>query len=263
VAAPEKNQWFDDRCAEAFWDQQHAVPYQELLTDTLTMARPASGERWLDLGCGGGPLTVGLWRATRGGVDGIVAVDCAAANERAIAKVRTRLSPPASEQQIEFRVGDLSQGLQGLPDGAFDGVISGLAVSYAESRDPATGAYTDAAYRRIFAEVGRVLKPGGRLVFSVNVPEPKFWRVFWKSFGRGLRVAHARRVFFNALKMQRVGGWLKREARKGRFHFLPIEQLVALVESSGLRVVEHQRSYADQAFVMRAEKSAASGVAAA
>src|SRR5437868_13597369 len=60
--APRRNYWPDAKCAKAFWSQQEVWPYRRLLAHTLDWAAPAAGERWLDLGCGSGPLTRGLWK---------------------------------------------------------------------------------------------------------------------------------------------------------------------------------------------------------
>ena len=43
------NHWFDDRCAEAFWDQKQALPYQDLLRHTVAWLEPQPGEHWLDI----------------------------------------------------------------------------------------------------------------------------------------------------------------------------------------------------------------------
>ena len=255
MTAADVNHWFDDRCARAFWDQRQALPYQELLRDTAAYLDPRPGERWLDLGCGGGQLTALLWALSEGKVGGVVSVDCAAANAEAIAKLAAKMRPAPRPGQIAFRVGDISQGLGDFETASFDGIVSGLAISYAESQD-ASGNYTDAAYNRLLAELFRVLKPGGRLVFSVNVPEPRFWRIFWKSLGRGFKVSHAGRTLVNAVRMQRYGRWLKREARRGRFHFFPAEEIVRRLGSAGFQGVAVRLSYAEQAYVVRAEKRA-------
>src|SRR5262249_37692805 len=56
-----RNYWTDARCAKAFWGQQELPAYRRLLADTLDWAAPAAGERWLDLGCGGGAITTAIW----------------------------------------------------------------------------------------------------------------------------------------------------------------------------------------------------------
>ncbi|HMP03435.1 MAG TPA: class I SAM-dependent methyltransferase [Gemmatales bacterium] len=248
----DENYWLTDECAEAFWDQHKARPYQQLLADTLAWAAPKAGERWLDLGCGGGYLTAGLWRASQGQVSQIVAQDCAEANALALARRIRRMSPAPRIGQITFQVGNFSQGLPELPDASFDGIVSGLAMSYAESRD-ATGRYTDAAYNQLFRECVRVLRPTGRLVFSVNVPNPRFWRIVWKSLGSGFKLRHPKRTLGNVWRMQRYGKWLKQEAARGRFHFLPLDQITRRLAAAGFASWRSRLSYADQAYLIEAQ----------
>lgn len=248
----EANHWFDERCARAFWDQHHAGPYQELLRDTIAWTEPQPGEEWLDLGCGGGQLARALWKESRGTLRQITAVDCAAINAQAIEHLADTVEPRSLPGQITFRQADLSAGLDVFPDASVDGVVSGLALSYAESRDPVTGAYTRDAYERIFMEIFRVLRPGGRLVFSVNVPEPKFWKIARRSWKRRNWRREPFGVLLNAWRMLRYGGWLKREARKGRFHYLQAEDVIAMLHRFGFEEIEHRQSYARQADIFRA-----------
>src|SRR5207237_9207576 len=117
----------------------------------------------------------------------VVGLDVAAVNEQAYAKLRATLQPPPGDR-VRFQTHDFSAGLGQLAGASFDGVISGLSISYAESFDEPTGTWTTAAYDRLLGEVFRVLKPGGRLVFSVNVPNPAWRKVAWRSLG-GARAA--------------------------------------------------------------------------
>jgi ubiquinone/menaquinone biosynthesis C-methylase UbiE len=250
----EANHWLDDRCARAFWDQRNAVPYQELLRDTADLVDPKPGESWLDLGCGGGQLTGLLWRKSQGRVGRIIALDCAAANARALSRLRDRLAPVPGRGQIEFVQGNFSDGLGVLAEAQLDGVVSGLAISYAESRDPCTGQYTDYAYNRTLTEVHRVLKPSGQFVFSVNVPQPHFWRIFWKSLRVAFQLSKPAKVLINTLRMQRYGRWLRQEAKRGRFHFFSLPEIICRVQNAGFEIVETRLSYAGQAYLVCARK---------
>lgn len=253
----EVNRWFQDETAQAFWDQHRALPYRELLVDTISWCQPAQNEYWLDLGCGGGHLTASLWQASKGKVGHIDAADCAAINADAIHKLSKRLQPEPNQEQVGFALVDFSKGLPHIKNASYDGIVSGLAISYAESFDLQTQQFTDTAYTQLYHEMYRILKPGGRLVFSVNVPNPDFWKIVWKSMGKGLKLGKPIRTIKNVLNMQRHGAWLKREAARGRFHFLPLAGILQKLQQAGFVRWESKLSYADQAYVIRAWKPAA------
>ena len=171
------NYWPDDACARAFWGQHTLPPYRQLLRDTAAWLEPQAGEHWLDLGCGSGQLAKAVWQQSGGAVAEVVGLDCAAVNAKAFVKLRAGLQPPPTEENLCFVAGDFSHGLAAWPDGRFDGVVSGLAIQYAESYSEAQGRWTCEAYDRVLSEAARLLRPGGRFVFSVNVPEPSWGRV--------------------------------------------------------------------------------------
>jgi len=248
------NHWSDAACARAFRSQHALPPYQELLGDTVAWLAPRPGERWLDLGCGSGQLSKALWQVSGGRLAEIVGLDCAAANARSYAHLRATLRPTPTLESLRFVAGDFSHGLAAWPDGRFDGIVSGLAVQYAESFDAAAGRWTSAAYDRVLAEVCRLLCPGGRFVFSVNVPEPAWGRVALRSLVESLRHRNPLRYLFKALSMYRYGGWLKREARKGRFHYLPLPTIIDKLTAAGFTGIEHRLSFAGQAFLIRGWK---------
>lgn len=255
-----RNYWPDAKCARAFWSQQESGPHQRLLADTLDWCCPGPGQRWLDLGCGSGPLTRGLWERAGGAIEEIVGVDCAAVNQEVYARLVAKLRPsPAG--RVRFLCHDFSTGLGLFEPGSFDHVVSGLSISYAESYDQAAGRWTDAAYTRVLAEVFRVLRPGGRFVFSVNVPEPRWWLVALVSAPDVLRKERPLRFLKRGWRMMRYGAWLKREARLGHFHYLRAPEVVAKLTAAGFTRIAHRTSYAGQAFVFRAEKPLAGEVA--
>ena len=98
--------------------------------------------------------------------------------------------------------------------------------------------------------------PGGRLVFSVNVPRPRFWAILWKSLSLAFRVSKPGRVLLNTLQMLRYGRWLRREAKRGRFHYLPIEAIADRLHKAGFCDFRYRMSFAGQAYLVRACKSA-------
>ncbi|MDY3551979.1 class I SAM-dependent methyltransferase [Gemmata sp. JC717] len=245
--------WPDPRCAKAFWGQHELPPYRQLLADTIDWAAPGPGDRWLDLGCGGGAITRTIWTRTGGTVAEVVGVDCAGVNAHAYDRLQASLSPPPGPR-VRFLCHDFSRGLEPFADRTFDHVASGLSISYAESFDH--GAWTTRAYDRLLSEVFRVLRPGGRFVFSVNVPDPSWGRVARGSVLAALRSERPLRHLKRCWRMLRYGRWLKREARAGRFHYLPAAAVTAKLVEAGYAQIAHRLSYCDQAYIFRAVKAA-------
>jgi ubiquinone/menaquinone biosynthesis C-methylase UbiE len=248
------NYWPETKCARAFWGQQELPPYRQLLADTAAWLEPRVGERWLDLGCGCGKLTQVIWEKSHGTVREIVGVDLAGVNAKAFERLREVAQPPAGVDRIVFVHADFQRGLAQFPDEYFDGVVSGLALQYAESFDETRGCWTTQAYEQVLAEVHRVLRPGGSLVFSVNVPRPSFARV---AFGSIFGVFRARRFFRyiqKAFRMWRYGRWLCREAAAGRFHYLHSSDVFCRLKKIGYEEMERRRSFAQQAYVIRCRK---------
>ncbi|GHD19574.1 hypothetical protein GCM10007147_10570 [Nocardiopsis kunsanensis] len=111
----------------------------------VALAGQVSGRRILDAGCGAGPLSAALRDAGAhmSGID---------ASAQMLALARQRLG-----DQAELRVGDLSEPLP-FADGAFDDVVASLVLHYLRDWGPT------------LAEMRRVLRPGGRLIASVQHP---------------------------------------------------------------------------------------------
>jgi SAM-dependent methyltransferase len=254
TAAMTLNYWPDSACARAFWGQQELPPYRQLLADTSAWLAPRAGERWLDLGCGCGKLTEALWQNSRGSVAEIVGLDCAADNALAFQQLRGRARLTDMDERIRFVHADFSSGLRSWESGRFDGIVSGLSIQYAESYSQKLGRWTTAAYDRLLANIHRLLRRGGSFVFSVNVPEPSFCKValysFWGAFDARRTVRYAEKAF----RMWRYGAWLKREARLGRFHYLPLPTVIGKLKDLGFTDIEHRLTFAGQAYLIRCRK---------
>lgn len=248
------NYWPDERCAKSFWTQNELPPYQKLLADTAEWLEPEAGQRWLDLGCGGGQLTRTIWEKSGGRVGEVVALDCAAANGKEIAKLREQVRPAAPPERLRFLHADFSAGLGECPDASFDGVVSGLAIQYAESFSAELGRWTSDAYDHLLCEVFRVLRPGGTFLFSVNVPEPAWAKIALHGLPALFTSRRPLRFAKNAVRMLRYGSWLKREARLGRFHYLPAATIADKLDTAGFVGIQTRLSFARQAYVVRCRK---------
>ncbi|GAA2173868.1 class I SAM-dependent methyltransferase [Agrococcus versicolor] len=111
----------------------------------LRLLGDVSGRRVLDAGCGSGPLAAEL--IARGAE--VTGFDSSPAM---IELARRRLGPA-----VPLTVQDLSRPLP-FEDEAFDDVVASLVLHYLEDWDAP------------LAEIRRVLKPGGRLIASINHP---------------------------------------------------------------------------------------------
>jgi SAM-dependent methyltransferase len=138
-------------------------PYQrvtETLADLhdllLERLDPKPGERWLDLACGTGAMAE---RAARAGAQ-VTGVDLAPA---LIEQARQRAG--AAGLKIDYRVGDCER-LEDIADGSFDVLSSTCGIMFA----PDHGATAQ--------QLGRVLKPGGRLGLGNWTPEGGLGRMF-------------------------------------------------------------------------------------
>src|SRR6516162_2996227 len=111
----------------------------------LALAGDVAGRRILDAGCGSGPLFEAL--RDRGAI--VTGFDASA---KMVELARRRLGDGA-----DLQVADLGGPLP-FPGSAFDDVIACLVLHYLEDWGPA------------LAELRRVLKPGGRVLVSVEHP---------------------------------------------------------------------------------------------
>jgi len=112
---------------------------------TLALAGEVAGRRILDAGCGSGPLFAAL--RDRGAI--VTGLDSSA---EMLKLARRRLGDDA-----DLQMADLSRPLP-FPHGAFDDVFVSLVLHYLED------------WTAPLAELRRVLRPGGRLIMSVNHP---------------------------------------------------------------------------------------------
>ncbi|HEY6747180.1 MAG TPA: methyltransferase domain-containing protein [Mycobacteriales bacterium] len=118
----------------------------------IDLAGDVNGRRVLDAGCGSGPLSAAL--LAKGAL--VTGFDSSPAM---VELARQRLGRTA-----DLHVADLGQPLP-FADGAFDDVVVSLVLHYLQD------------WTAPLAELRRVLKPGGRLLLSVN--HPTIYKLFY------------------------------------------------------------------------------------
>lgn len=137
---------------------EHAQAYSQAVQDniynalyerpsTQALLRSVAGKTVIDMGCGSGVYSDWLLQ------QGAASVTCVDASEQMIAIVESRFN-----NQVRAYVQDLSQGLPQEPSHSADVIICPLVLHYIADLGP------------VFAEVYRVLKPGGYMVFSTHHP---------------------------------------------------------------------------------------------
>ncbi|MEV6655099.1 class I SAM-dependent methyltransferase [Streptomyces sp. NPDC051219] len=136
-----------DRFAEAYSaeNENNLVNAYYERPAMMALAGDVAGRRILDAGCGSGPLSAAL--RDRGAV--VTGIDASAGM---LALARQRLG-----DDVALHVADLRDRLP-FDDGAFDDVVASLVLHYLEDWGPT------------LAELRRVLRPGGRLIASVDHP---------------------------------------------------------------------------------------------
>ena len=124
---------------EGLWTRPFLVPLQEAGVRTI-----------LELGCGTGNDAARL----AGEGYSVTAIDLSG---EAIGQAKAKFGTVAS-----FMVADMTQRLP-FPDRGFDAVMSNVAMHM----------FPDAVTRAVFAEVGRLVRPGGLFLFHVNALEDR------------------------------------------------------------------------------------------
>ncbi|MFJ9370774.1 class I SAM-dependent methyltransferase, partial [Nocardia sp. NPDC101769] len=150
----------------------------------LGLAGDVTGRRILDAGCGSGPLFTEL--RDRGAI--VTGIDSSA---RMLELARQRLGADA-----DLRIADLVSPLP-FSDNAFDDVVASLVLHYLQDWGPT------------LTELLRVLKPGGRLIVSVEHPfaiwitEWRYCQILWMRLFQATSVAPERPPSFGVMSMGR------------------------------------------------------------
>ncbi|MCL1036162.1 class I SAM-dependent methyltransferase [Shewanella submarina] len=142
---------------------KHAHQYDQVIKDNIynamldlpSMKRligDVRGRRVLDLGAGSGVYAEYFLQS------GVSELTCIDSSPQMLALLKQKVARLGAEARVHTYAHDLSLGLKGEADAGYDLVVSALMLHYLEDLPT------------FFAEVARVLKSGGELVFSTHHP---------------------------------------------------------------------------------------------
>jgi SAM-dependent methyltransferase len=166
------------------WGEQWTWPF-------IPRLRAAGARRVLELGSGTGNDAA---RLVGSGFE-VVALDF---SREALDVARRKYG-----NQVDFRLADLAEPLP-FAEASFDAVMSNVALHM----------FSDAVTRSVFAEIRRVLRPGGLFLFHVNALDDRPLRARWRAVLRELEpnyvleeVGQTVRFFPREYLLELLEGW--------------------------------------------------------
>jgi len=242
--------------SSAFWDRYAAygydalrvlTPYMALQRTLMAAVAPAEHERLLVAGCGTGNLEWMLVQEQP--ALAIEAVDFSAAM---LAQARAKC---AAYPQIRHQQADLCARLP-YPDGAIDVAVM-CNVLYALPDGLAA-----------LREIRRVLRPGGRFILCDPQPGSGIGPVIQAHVAalRGMPPGESRRHWlrsiltlprFALLALPNLG--IQQRFRDGSYRIYTLEAIEAVLTAEGFAVGERRTVYAEQCWLVRAERHRPAG----
>ena len=230
--------------------------YGELMKQQIDLLALDPGDSVVDLGCGTGSFLTEILES--GDISNDICVHQVDYVTEALTRSRVRLAKRLSHSRIRTRYVSADLELLGanpwipFTDESQNAVIASLLVSYVRRPEA------------LIKEVFRVLRPGGRFVFSALRPDADTSRIFVAG-SEELRRGRAREVFGymeSASLEESLRSFLNDAARLleleewGVFQFWPEEEIAALLKQSGFRRIRVQSGFGTppQAIVAAGQK---------
>jgi ubiquinone/menaquinone biosynthesis C-methylase UbiE len=223
---------------------RNLFPYQQLLEDLNDALQIREGESILDAGCGPGLVIERIVQANKEKRISVTGLDL---SKRMVNRARGR----CKNFNIGFLAADLNRPL-GFPDSSFDKVVCSNTLYALE--DP----------RRVLVEFHRILKQGSALVIAnpkPNANERQLVRAHISAINR-LTPIHRKTyhivtsillipIHVTVIAINRA---IVQRGRSREYHFWNKEELYRVLQEAGFRGIHIDSCYANQDWLVTAEK---------
>jgi ubiquinone/menaquinone biosynthesis C-methylase UbiE len=224
---------------------RNSFPYRRLLEDLNNTSKINEGEGILDAGCGPGLVIEKIAEGNKGKRISITGLDF----NRTMIKRAQRTCKDFSN--VKLQVTDLNRSLE-FSDGSFDKVICSHTL-YA-LQDPL----------KVISEFYRVLKPGGATIIANPKPDARAKELAKEHLTTLRKLTPISRKTYHILMflllfpvnlaVMAINRVIVEKGRSGEYHFLAKEHLRRILREVGFRNIEISSCYADQDWLVRAEK---------
>ncbi len=244
---------FWEEYGQVYKNLEKARPYSNLAKAFQKFLDPKPGEAWLDVGCG--PLRISeLIREKADSDIWVTAIDVVLKPAR---EKLYELAKKGKKLPVTLLYLSITDPLP-YPDNSFDGIGANLILPYVTDF---LGLRGKEALENVLREMFRILKPGGKLVWSTPIEKVNFNWVFLASLPDMLniyrymadkdfsRLAQGTRILKHALAIQRKG-------KEGVYTFLPKEELAMLLAQIGFVNPVWEKTFTQQVWVNRVSKPA-------
>ncbi len=238
---------------KSFWESygriypylERATPYYRLIRTFGEMIGKCRNERWLDAGAGSGAITFLLCELSNRSAK----IDALDFNPVVLTHLRERIKKAQLNGQVNILSGDLG-GKIVEEEEIYDGIAGNLVFPYVFKFDGRRG---KDALLAVLAEMHRLLKSGGKLVWSTPKKKVNFLWVFLASIKDVLDPRHLENLYYGpailryALKIQKKG-------QKGFYTFLEKNEIISFLSEIGFQDIGIKTSFAGQVYVIKAVK---------
>ncbi|MCK6462655.1 MAG: methyltransferase domain-containing protein [Candidatus Pacebacteria bacterium] len=216
-------------------------PYKELM-DVFGKNLTTNGE-WLDLGSGSGGVVDLLKSKAQGNNFKIIASDF---DPGFIKQLNKRFN---EESNIEVRELNICDKIF-FENSRFDGVTANLVLPYIIHYDEEVGIM---AFKKIMAEIFRILKPGGQFIWSSPKKNVKFFKVFIASREKVFGFDNKEQLFYGPALLKQAMT-IQDKGKRNIYHFMETEDLINILSETGFQEIKIEKAMAKQINVINCKK---------